>query len=33
MVSTPAYMLAENINQLAVGIDALVSKVVEMCNE
>ncbi|HIA38729.1 MAG TPA: isoprenoid biosynthesis glyoxalase ElbB [Planctomycetes bacterium] len=33
IVSTPAYMLAENINQLAVGIDALVSKVVEMCNE
>ncbi len=33
IVSTPAYMLAENINQLAVGVDALVSKVVDMCNE
>jgi enhancing lycopene biosynthesis protein 2 len=33
IVSTPAYMLADNINQLAVGIDALVSKVVDMCNE
>ncbi len=33
IVSTPAYMLAEDIVQLSVSIEALVSEVVELCNK
>ena len=33
IVSTPAYMLAENIAQLSVSIDALVAEVMNLCND
>ncbi|MBC8369740.1 MAG: isoprenoid biosynthesis glyoxalase ElbB [Planctomycetes bacterium] len=33
IVSTPAYMLAKNISELAVSIDALVGEVVSMCKK
>ncbi|MAU93147.1 MAG: isoprenoid biosynthesis protein ElbB [Planctomycetes bacterium] len=33
IVSTPAYMLAENIAQLSVSIDALVAEVMSLCND
>ncbi|MFT7516297.1 MAG: enhancing lycopene biosynthesis protein 2 [Myxococcota bacterium] len=33
IVSTPAYMLAGNIDQLATGIDALVSEIARMCQK